>query len=112
MDAAVSDCETTLDQDATGYKSRPGALIWCFRKSRDRWKRKYQALKATVKQHKNRVADVTKSREQWKLKAEAASQRSDALEAENIELLRRISALEQGGKIGPSDCVAPRQLGR
>ena len=110
MDASA--IQGTAGQTAAGFKSRPGALVWFFRKSRDSWKAKSRKLRVALKREQNQVAAVAKSREQWKLKAEAASQRSDALEAENIELLRRISALEQGGKIGPSDCVAPRQLGR
>jgi chromosome segregation ATPase len=98
MDATITDQETARDQETAGYKSRRGALVWFFRKSRDGWKRKHQALKATVKKHENRVADVTKSREKWKLKAEAASQRSAILEAEKAELLTRISALEEEKK--------------
>ena len=62
MDAAIIDRNDAQEQECTGYKSRPGALIWFFRKSRDRWKQKYQVLKATVKKHKNRVADANKSR--------------------------------------------------
>lgn len=75
-----------------GYKSRPGALIWFFHKSRDHWKRKYQDLKATVKGYKNRIADLTKSREQWKLKAEHAGERLAALEAESADLRTQIAA--------------------
>jgi hypothetical protein len=78
------------------YKSRPGALIWFFRKSRDGWKRKYQALKATAKADKNQVAAVTKSREQWRRKAESAAERLAALEAENAELRGLVAA--RGGK--------------
>jgi hypothetical protein len=52
------------------------------------------------------VADTNKSREQWKLKAEVASQRLETLEAENAELLTKISALERekknGAQAGPS----------
>ena len=55
------------------YQQTGGALIWSFRKSRDRWKKKHQDLRATVKGFKNQVAAVTKSREQWRLKAERAS---------------------------------------
>jgi septal ring factor EnvC (AmiA/AmiB activator) len=98
MDATIIDRDAAQDQSATGYKSRPGALIWFFRKSRDRWKKKHQALKTTLKKFKNRVADVTKSREQWKFKAEAASQRVDVLEAQNVALQTRISALEERKK--------------
>jgi hypothetical protein len=99
MDAAIIDRDNTQEQECTGYRSRPGALIWFFRKSRDRWKQKYQALKATVKKHKNRVADANKSREQWRLKAEAVSQRLETLELENAELLTKISVLEREKKI-------------
>ena len=38
MDATT---ETLPDAAREDYKSRPGALIWFFRKSRDRWKAKY-----------------------------------------------------------------------
>jgi septal ring factor EnvC (AmiA/AmiB activator) len=80
------------------YKSRPGALIWFFRKSRDGWKRKYQDLKATVKGYTNRIADLTKSRDQWKLKAEQATEQLAAVEAENAQLRAQIAADEEKKK--------------
>jgi len=61
MDATVELIRTETREE---YTSRPGALVWFFRKSRDRWKRKHQDLKATVKGFKNQIAAVTKSREQ------------------------------------------------
>jgi hypothetical protein len=82
MEATLTDIETTPTQTPKTFRSRPGALIWSFRKSRDLWKSKYQALKASVKRYKNRVADVTKSREEWRLKAEQAAARLAALEVE------------------------------
>jgi len=84
MDATTETVPASARED---YTSRPGALIWFFRKSRDNWKRKYQDLKSTEKGHKDRIADLTKSREQWRLKAEQAAQRLSALEAENSALL-------------------------
>jgi chromosome segregation ATPase len=98
MEATLPDREAAQAEDSTGYKSRPGALIWFFRKSRDRWKRKYRQLKATLKRYKNRVADVTKSREKWRLKAETANDRVALLETENMELRTQISILEQEKK--------------
>jgi hypothetical protein len=77
------------------YKSRPGALIWFFHKSRDRWKGKYQDLKATVKGYQNRIADLTKSREQWRLKAEQAGVQLSASEAEIAALRAQIAVLEE-----------------
>jgi hypothetical protein len=98
------------------YKSRPGALIWFFHKSRDNWKRKYQDLKATVKGYKNRIADLTKSREQWKLKAEQADERLSALEAEIADLRAKMAAEEEkktdagGGtlRLNPQEQHVPR----
>ena len=90
MDAPV---ETTSAQPRNEYTSRPGALIWFFKKSRDNWKRKYQTLKATVKGHKNRVADLTKSRELWRLQAEQASHQRAVLEAENVALRAQIQGV-------------------
>src|SRR4051794_16762490 len=89
------DADTIPTPTREDYKSRPGALIWFFHKSRDNWKRKYQDLKATVKGFKNRIADLTKSREQWKLKAEQAGERLSALEAENAEPRAQMAAAEK-----------------
>src|SRR4051812_27308668 len=90
MDATTTHVETT--PTAPNYTSRPGALIWSFRKSRDRWKSKYQQLKASVKQHRNRAADLTKSRARWRLQAEETAARLAALEAEVAELRARDAA--------------------
>jgi chromosome segregation ATPase len=90
--------DSAPDPTPKDYKSRPGALAWFFRKSRDGWKRKYRDLKATIKGYKNRIADLTKSREQWRAKAEQAGQRLSALEAENAELRARIAAAEEKKK--------------
>jgi uncharacterized protein YceH (UPF0502 family) len=90
MEATLADAQATATPRE--YTSRPGALIWFFRKSRDRWKSKYQGLKATVKGHKNRAADVTKSRDHWKVKAEHATARFAALEAEVAALRAEVAA--------------------
>src|SRR5277367_1987568 len=96
MDATA---ESTGTQTREEYSSRPGALIWFFRKSRDRWKRKYQDLKATVKGFKNQIAAVTKSREQWRHKAEEASERVSALEIQMSELRAQAeAALKKGAR--------------
>lgn len=77
------------------YKSRPGALIWSFRKSRDAWRRKYHLLKAAEKALKNRVADLTTSREHWRAEARRAGECLAAAEAELAALRARGDA---GGK--------------
>jgi septal ring factor EnvC (AmiA/AmiB activator) len=87
MDATA---ELTGKPASNDYTSRPGALVWFFRKSRDRWKKKHQDLRATVKGFKNQIAAVTKSREQWRLKAEQASQRLCELEAEVAALQAQV----------------------
>jgi chromosome segregation ATPase len=80
------------------YKSRPGALAWCFRKSRDLWKAKYQDLKASFKRLTNRVADLTKSRDQWRLKAEQAHGQLAGLEAQVAGLRAEVASLTAGKK--------------
>jgi septal ring factor EnvC (AmiA/AmiB activator) len=79
MDATV---QQSAERAPNEYTSRPGALVWFFRKSRDGWKKKHQDLKARVKGFKNQIAAVTKSREEWRLKAELANERVSELEAE------------------------------
>jgi uncharacterized coiled-coil DUF342 family protein len=97
MDATAELTRTPVRED---YSSRPGALIWFFRKSRDGWKRKHQDLQATIKGFKNQIAAVTKSREQWRLKAEQASERVSALETE-VRELRAQAAASADKKNGP-----------
>ena len=89
MEATVNTSPARTHKD---YKSRSGALAWFFHKSRDGWKLKYQELKATVKGYKNRIADLTKSREQWRLKAEQAGRQLAALQAEMASLRARVTA--------------------
>src|SRR5262245_60929278 len=91
MDATA---ELTGTQAHEEHTSRPGALIWFFRKSRERSKHNHQDPKDTVKGFKNQIAAVTKSREQWRQKAEEASERISALETQLTEL----RASESGAK--------------
>jgi hypothetical protein len=93
MDATAEMAPPSTPPD---YKSRPGALIWFFRKSRDGWKRKYQDLKAAEKGYKNRIADLTRSREHWRAEADRAVERLAATEAELAEFRSRVAAA--GGK--------------
>ncbi len=73
-------------QTRKDYTSRPGALSRFFRMSRDGWKSKYKDLKATVKGYKNRLAHLTRSREQWRIRAERAGEQITSLEIEIAEL--------------------------
>ncbi len=95
MDATA---ELNGKQTGAEYTSRPGALIWFFRKSRDRWKKKHHDLKATVKGFKNQIAAVTKSREQWRLKAEQAGGRVSELEAEMASLRAQVAIQDERKK--------------
>jgi hypothetical protein len=99
MDATA---ELNGKQTGAEYTSRPGALIWFFRKSRDRWKKKHHDLRATVKGFKNQIAAVTKSREQWRLKAEQAGGRVSELEAE-VASLRAQVAFQDEKKNGTAE---------
>jgi chromosome segregation ATPase len=101
MDASAELTATPTRED---YTSRPGALIWFFRKSRDGWKRKHQDLQATVKGFKNQIAAVTKSREQWRLKAEQASERASTLEAEIRELRAQVEAVDKKKRTREATC--------
>jgi bifunctional DNA-binding transcriptional regulator/antitoxin component of YhaV-PrlF toxin-antitoxin module len=96
MDATT---ETIPASTRENFKSRPGALIWFFRKSRDGWKRKYQDLKSTEKGDKNRIADLTKSRDQWRNKAEQTGERLAALEAEVAGLQSQVVAADKKKRI-------------
>lgn len=78
-------------------------MAWAFRKSRDRWKAKYQELRAELKRHTNRVADLTKSREHWRSQADAAGAELETRDAEIAALRAQIAALEIKKKATRSD---------
>ena len=74
--------EAPSAQTRKDYTSRPGALSRFFRMSRDGRKSKYKDLKATVKGYKNRLAHLTRSREQWRIRAERAGEQITTLAVE------------------------------
>ena len=100
MDATVAgEVPPSVPEPTTKrYRSRPGALAWCFRKSRDLWKAKYQDLKASAKRLTNRVAELTQSRDHWRLKAEQAQGRLATLETHVAGLEAEVAALTAGEK--------------
>jgi septal ring factor EnvC (AmiA/AmiB activator) len=94
MDAPLSNSHATSAVDSPEFKSRPGALAWAFRKSRDRWKAKYMKLKTELKRHTNHVADLSKSRAHWRAQAEVARQELHVREAEVAALREQIAAID------------------
>ena len=101
MDAQADLIEKSRSND---YTSRPGALVWFFRKSRDRWKAKYTKLKTELKRHTNRVADLSKSRAHWRSQAEAARQELHVRETEIAALREQIAAIAVKKKSTPAAC--------
>src|SRR5271168_5367648 len=100
MDASTT--RGTAGKSRAGFKSRVGALVWCFRKSRDLWKKKHQEIRIALKRERNQVAAVTKSREQWKSRSQQAAADQFALQLENEALRARVRELEEGEKkVGP-----------
>jgi septal ring factor EnvC (AmiA/AmiB activator) len=82
MDAISAPAVATSTPARATYSSPPHVLIRSFRLSRDRWKDKHQRLKADLKYQKNRIADLTKSRDRWRQQAEQARLQVAALNAQ------------------------------
>jgi prefoldin subunit 5 len=53
--------------------------------------------KTEMKRLKNRVADVSKSREKWRDKADASRREVEQLQAQNAALQEQVAALKKGG---------------
>jgi chromosome segregation ATPase len=84
------------------YTTSKQVQAWFLRRSRDLWKTKYADLKLEFKGLRQRVADLDRSRAQWRRKAEDAGQQIEALQAENVRLRAAAdAATEEGGKILP-----------
>jgi len=82
--------------DGPRFKSPRHAQVWFLFKSRGAWKRKYMELKSRAKRLQNQVADVCKSREQWRQSTERLREQVAELEAENA----RLKAGSGGKRIG------------
>jgi septal ring factor EnvC (AmiA/AmiB activator) len=79
------------------FRSPNRILARFFRKSRDQWKEKYQALQEEMKRLTNQVADVRRSRERWREKAEAAEGAAKRMEAAlEAETVARREAQKKG----------------
>jgi uncharacterized protein YdaU (DUF1376 family) len=84
------------------FRSPPRVLAGFFQKSRDRWKQKCLHVKTELKRVKVRVADVSKSRDAWRNKAEDKQRQLEALQAQLQELQDQVSQeyLHQAGSPG------------
>jgi len=60
----------------SAYKTSKQVQAWFLSRSRDLWKKKYAELKVEFKRLQQQVADVCRSRADWRGKAEAARPRS------------------------------------
>jgi monoamine oxidase len=93
MDAAHAS-----EQDGKpAYTTSKQVQAWFLLRSRDLWKTKYANLKRELKRVRQRVADVDRSRAQWRRKAEEAGQQLEALQAENARLRAAADAATEGG---------------
>ena len=78
--------------DSVQYKSPAWAQRWFLKRSRDNWKQKYMKLKTDCKRMRNRVNDVTKSREQWRQENKELSARVEELEQQNATLQGQLAS--------------------
>ena len=68
------------------YTTPRWVQVWFLQRSRDNWKEKYKQLRRDAKRMRNRVHDVTHSREKWREQTEQQERRIKDLEAENAVL--------------------------
>jgi len=94
MSVAINEQRKGLD----GFRSPVRVLAAFFKESRDKWKQKYMDAKKDLKRLTVRVADVCKSRDTWKEKAEAKQQQLQALQSEMQQLQ---SQLEEASGAAP-----------
>lgn len=81
-------------EDQSQFKSRKGALVWSFKKSRDNWKSKYQSIKADEVKLRKKLAYLTDAREKERAVADEREQEIAKLIEETRQLRTLNSALE------------------
>jgi len=78
-------------KDKKKYTTPRWVQVWFLQRSRDNWKKKYKELRFEAKRMRNRVKDVTDSRENWRGQTEQQGQRIKELEAENAALREQVA---------------------
>jgi chromosome segregation ATPase len=79
----------------SAYKTSKQVQAWFLSRSRDLWKKKYAELKVEFKRLQQQVADVCRSRADWRGKAEAAGREVQELRAQIAELQTRWDGLSE-----------------
>lgn len=97
MEKEIGMDATQCDKREPEYTTSKQVQAWFLRRSRVLWKKKYMQLKGDEKRLKNRVNDVTKSRECWREESEQMTRRVRELEAENTALQQQLAALKKDG---------------
>jgi uncharacterized protein YlxW (UPF0749 family) len=95
--AATRQDDKKSDDLKVAYVTSRQVQAWFLRRSRDNWKKKYGRLKRDAKRLQNRVADVTKSRAEWRDETKQVTQRVHELIAENAALREQLAAEKKGG---------------
>ena len=90
------------------WKSPLRVLVRSFQKSRDRWKSKYQNVKAEIKRFRNQAQDAKKSRDKWKLRVQDLQHSKQELQQEVTRLTAEMESHRQSKKGARSASFACR----
>ena len=83
------------------HKSPKRILVRLFHQSRDRWKRKYQELKADLKRAQVKVYDLKQSQQHWKDKAHQRLREQEELQEQLRELEGQLTQAREALKKNP-----------
>jgi chromosome segregation ATPase len=90
MDATTEKCP---QDKSAAYTTSKQVQAWFLGRSRDLWKKKYAELKVESKRLHQRVADVCKSRDNWRSEVETTQRELRELHVQNAELQARLDAI-------------------
>lgn len=78
------------------FRSRPRKIAKWLLESRDNWKNKHQNLKVLLKRFQVQLADVRKSRKQWRERAQYSLKELEQMKAEVQQLRKQVEQSDQG----------------
>ncbi len=99
-----------MPKDTADYKSPPHKIIEFLKKGRDQLRVKYRELRVKLRVAENQVRAVTKSREAWRARAEAAESELEDLKKSSggIERRQHAEARLRAIDLSPADEYHPR----
>lgn len=87
----TDELDESVKKTQRAYRSRKGALVWCFAKSRDNWKSKHAEVKAKLDASERNLKYALRAKEAAVVKIDAIREELAAEKAKTADLATQLA---------------------